>query len=102
MRKSREGGGLKRAGLADPVAPPVVAPPPLIVGDAHFLPIRIAAPSEPARANRPERIDAAAATPSVIEIELRRGPLHLNVRWLSAAAGDCLAWLNELRTDLAK
>lgn len=37
-----------------------------------------------------------------IHIELRRGPLHLNVRWPSAAAEDCRAWLRELTSGLLK
>ena len=38
---------------------------------------------------------AALGNPPIIDVEMRRGPLHLNVRWPSAAAGDCLVWLRE-------
>jgi transposase len=38
----------------------------------------------------------------LIQIELRRGPLHLNVRWPTAAAEDCRAWLRELSSGLLK
>ncbi len=105
VRKWREGRGLKRVGLGGPMAPPVVAPTPLIAGDARFVPIGIAAPTEPSRANRADRTErgnAAAVAPSTIDVELRRGPLQLNVRWPSAAAGDCLAWLRELTSGLSK
>ena len=52
VRKWREGRGLKRVGLAAPIAPPVVASTPLIAGDARFVPFGIAAPTEPPRAPR--------------------------------------------------
>jgi len=96
VRKWREGRGLKRVGLGAPNSPLVVTPTPLIAGDARFVPIGVAAPAEPAR------VDPPAATPSVIAIELRRGSLHLNVRWPSAAAGDCMAWLRELSAGPSK
>ena len=96
VRKWREGRGLKRVGLAAPMAPPVVAPTPLIAGDVRFVPIGIAASAEHARAERPERGNAAAVDASTIDIELRRGPLHLSVRWPSSAAVDCVAWLGQL------
>ena len=102
VRKWREGRGLKRVGLVAPTSPRVVTPTPLIAGDARFVPIGVAAPAEPARANSPERVDLPAVAPSVIEIELRRGSLHLNVRWPSAAAGDCLPWLRELTSAPSK
>ncbi len=102
VRKWREGRGLKRAGLAAPSAPPVAARKPLIASDARFVSIGIAGPTEPARADRTERGNAAAVTPSSVEIELRRGALHLNVRWPSTAAGDCLAWLREVTSGPSK
>ena len=102
VRKWREGRGLKRVGVVAPTSPRAVMPTPLIAGDARFMPIDVAPPAEPALANRPERVDLSAVTPSVIEIELRRGSLHLNVRWPSAAAGDCLAWLRELTSAASK
>lgn len=101
VRKWREGRGLKRTGLAAPSVP-VVVPTPLIAGDARFVPIGIESPTAPARVDRPERADTPPATPSIVEIELRRGPLHLHVRWPSAAAGDCLTWLRELTAGPAK
>jgi transposase len=102
VRQWREGRGLKRVGLVAPTSPRVVTPTPLIADDARFVPIDVAVSAEPARANHPERVDLAAVTPSVIQIELRRGSLHLNVRWPSAAAGDCMAWLRELSAGPSK
>ena len=96
VRKWREGRGLKRVGLGASMAPAVVAPTPMIAGGARFVPIGIGPSVEPARAERPERGNAAAVAPSTIDIELRRGPLHLNVRWPSSAAVDCVAWLGQL------
>jgi len=96
VRKWREGRGLKRVGLVAPMVASGVTLTPLIADDARFVPIGVAAPAEPARTKGPGRADLPAVTPSVIEIELRRGSLHLNVRWPSAAAGDCLPWLREL------
>ena len=45
---------------------------------------------------------AAPIADPLIQIELRRGPLHLSVRWPSAAAQDCRAWLSELSSGLLK
>ena len=39
---------------------------------------------------------------ALIHVELRRGPLHLSVRWPRSAAGDCTAWLRELTIGLLK
>ena len=49
--------------------------------------------------------DHAAVKPTadpLIHVELRRGPLHLSVRWPTSAAGDCTAWLRELTSGLLK
>ena len=60
-------------------------------GDAALAPVRsagafipIALASEPA----PEAVD--------IRIELRRGPLLVNVTWPVASAAQCAAWMREL------
>ena len=102
VRKWREGRGLKRVGLVAPIAPTVVAPTPLIAGDARFVPIGIGPSAEPARDDRCERSNAGAVAPSIIDIELRRGLLHLNVRWPSSAAVDCVAWLGQLTSGPSK
>lgn len=57
------------------------------------------------RASMRTAAQPAAAAPigeALIQIELRRGPLHLSVRWPSAAAEDCRAWLGELSAGLLK
>ena len=112
VRKWREGRGLKRAGIAAPVvavaagvpvAPPSAsAPAPLLPSDARFLPIEMAAPTQALRADHAAQADAAAAAHALIHVELRRGPLHLNVRWPTSAAGECVAWLRELTSGLSK
>jgi hypothetical protein len=45
---------------------------------------------------------AAPIAEPLIQIELRRGPLHLNVRWPTSSADDCRAWLGELSSGLLK
>ncbi len=60
---------------------------------------------EPAKAVARAAVRPTAAAPideAPIHIELRRGPLHLNVRWPTAAAADCRAWLSELSSGLLK
>ena len=110
VRKWREGRGLKRVGLALPgvsalavpgvvdAPPSAAAPAPLIPSDARFVPIG----KEPLQARRAERPDAAEAAQAVIQVDLRRGPLQLSVRWPTSAAGDCVAWLSELTSGLPK
>ena len=75
--------------------PPIAAP--LLVADARFLPIELAERAEAVR-----QADTAAAVLEPIHIELRRGPLHLSVRWPSSTVEDCTAWLRELSSDLLK
>jgi transposase len=44
-------------------------------------------------------VSVAPAVPLVtrdIQIELRRGPVSVNVSWPLGAAGECAAWLREL------
>ncbi len=45
---------------------------------------------------------AATASEPLIQVELRRGPWHLNVRWPASADEDCTAWLRELSSGLLK
>ena len=46
--------------------------------------------------------DPAPVAEALIQIELRRGPLHLNVRWPTSAADNCTAWLRELTSGMLK
>jgi transposase-like protein len=42
-------------------------------------------------------IDAPSAAPSgAIEVELRRGQIHVKVSWPMSASAECGAWLREL------
>jgi transposase len=109
VRKWLVGRGLKRTGIPAPVAvrastaataPPTAAA--LLAADVRFLPIELAVPAPATLAEPVRRTDTARAVPEPIHIELRRGPLHLSVRWPSSAAGDCTAWLRELSLGLLK
>ena len=48
-----------------------------------FVPVSLPAPVQPARA------------PGV-RIELRRGPMAVNVTWPASAASECAVWMREL------
>jgi transposase len=109
VRKWLVGRGLKRTGIPAPVAakasaaattPSTAAP--LLAADARFLPIELAVPVSAIRAESAHKVGATAAMPEPIHIELRRGALHLSVRWPSSAAGDCTAWLRELSSGFLK
>ena len=109
VRQWRAGRGVKLAGMS--VTPPATSKalkaaeahaPTLVSAAAEFVAIEMPAPSKVAA--RAE-VATKAATPSadpMIEVELRRGPLHLNVRWPTTAADDCRAWLSELSCGLLK
>ena len=102
VRKWRSGRGTKRAGMA--ITPTVaIHPPPEPLGAAlEFVPVEMPAPAKPAMRAQAEPTAAAPAGEALIQIELRRGALHLNVRWPTAAAEDCRAWLRELSSGLLK
>jgi hypothetical protein len=78
-----------------------LAPPPLGT-TAEFVAIEMPAPSKAAVRAAVEPTAAAPIGEPQIQIELRRGPLHLNVRWPASAADDCTAWLRELSSGLLK
>ena len=109
VRKWLVGRGLKRTGIAAPVAvktsatattPPTAAP--LLAADARFLPIELAVPVPATRAESARQVGATPAVPEPIHIELRRGALHLSVHWPSSTAADCTGWLRELTSSLLK
>jgi transposase len=96
VRKWRSGRGVKLAGAgtlitstADHAPPPGMSP--------EFVAVQMPAPTKAAA-----RTAAAPIGASSIQIELRRGPLHLNVRWPTTAVDDCRAWLSELSSGLLK
>jgi transposase len=109
VRKWLVGRGLKRTGIPAPVAAKISAaattPPtatPLLAADARFLPIELAVPVPAARAEPVRQVDTTPVLPDSIHVELRRGALHLSVRWPSSAADGCTAWLRELSSGLLK
>ena len=108
VRKWLVGRGLKRTGIpargavnASAAATPITAAP-LLAADARFLPIELAMPFPAPRAESVHQADTTHAVPEPIHIELRRGALHLSVRWPSSAADECTAWLRELSSGLLK
>jgi transposase len=104
------GRGLKRTGVQAPVAvmtsaaadvpPPAAAP--LLAADVRFLPIELDAHAQAPRVEPARQTDTNRLVKEPIQIELRRGTLHLIVRWPTSSAGDCTAWLRELATGLLK
>ena len=99
VRKWRSGRGVKRVGMAVTPATTSTAPPALAT-PAEFVAIEMPAP--PKAATRAAAKAAAPIGEALIQIELRRGPLHLNVRWPIAASEDCWVWLSELSSGLLK
>lgn len=77
-------------------------PIPLLPRDASFVPVGMVTPTAALRADGAEQTNAAAGAQALIQVEVRRGALHLNVRWPASAAGDCVAWLCELAAGLSK
>lgn len=101
VRKWRSGRGTKRAGMAiTPAAASAAAP--RLGTTAEFVAIEMPAPAQAAARAAAEATAAAPIGELLIHIEFRRGPLHLNVHWPTAAAGDCRAWLSELTLSLLK
>ena len=101
VRKWRSGRGVKRASRA--ITPAAASTAPVAPSaPAEFVAIEMPAPPRAAARASAEPNVTAPIGDSLIQIELRRGPLHLNVRWPTAAAGDCRAWLSELSSDLLK
>ena len=94
LRKWLVGHGIKRTGLAAPRT--VTRKPPAAVVPAaaplQFIPLEVA----PAVAADATPAEAAAPSAPEIHIELTRGATQLFVRWPSAQAAACTAWLREL------
>jgi transposase len=101
VRKWRCGRGVKRAGVAVTTPTASKAPPPLGAA-AQFIAIEMSAPTKTTVRTAAQATGAAPIAEPLIQIELRRGPLHLNVRWPASAADDCTAWLRELSSSLLK
>jgi transposase len=98
VRKWRSGRGTKRVGMAITST----AQPALNAAGPEFIAIEMPVHPKTAMHATAEPTTATPLAEPLIHIELRRGPLHLNVRWPSAAAKDCRAWLSELSAGLLK
>ena len=102
VRKWRSGRGVKRVGMAiTPTAAIHAALAPLGAAP-EFVAVEMPAPAKTAVRAQVKPTAAAPIDEPLIQIELRRGALHLNVRWPTSAAEDCRAWLSELSSDLLK
>ena len=111
VRQWRAGRGAKTASSSATLPPVAKAPrlpkvqePAPVAATAEFVALEMPAPSKPASLSA---ADAAGPTPSPkpeqhIHVEVRRGALHLHVRWPTSAADDCRAWLRELASGLVK
>jgi len=101
VRKWRLGRGAKLAGTGTAITS-ATSNAPLLGTVPEFVAIKMPASGKAAAPATPESKIAAPIGEALIQIELRRGPLHLNVRWPTAAAEDCRAWLSELSSGLLK
>jgi transposase len=101
VRKWRSGRGAKLAGIGTTITS-AASNAPLLGAAPEFVAIKMPAPAKAAAPTTPHSTIAAPIGEALIQVELRRGPLHLNVRWPTAAADDCRAWLRELTSGLLK
>jgi transposase len=102
VRKWRSGRGTQRGGMAPTPTAAIQGPPVLLGSTPEFIALEMPAPAKAAVRTAASPTATAPIGMSSIQIELRRGPLHLNVRWPTAAAEDCRAWLSELSSGLLK
>ncbi len=102
VRKWRSGRGTKRGGMAiTPATSGAATFAPSGVA-AEFVAVEMPVPPKAATRAAVEPTGTAPNVEPVIHVELRRGPLYLNVRWPTGAAEDCRAWLRELTSGLLK
>jgi transposase len=99
VRKWRSGRGARLAGAA---VTPAAGMPPRLGITPEFIALEMPATAKAAVRTAASPMATAPIGTSSIQIELRRGPLHLSVRWPTAAAEDCRAWLSELSSGLLK
>ena len=109
VRTWRTGRGLKRAGVPVESTParelarrPVSAESPLLAANPEFVAIEMPAPPKTTGSTATGHVGTTPTAGPLIHVELRRGPLHLSVRWPTSAGDDCKAWLRELTTGLLK
>jgi transposase len=103
LRKWLVGRGIQRTGLAAPraVRHTAAGADETSARSLQFIPVEIAcAPvAATATATAPEQAEPPVAE---IHVELTRGATQLSVRWPSAQAAACAAWLRELATVALK
>ena len=103
VRQWRAGRGIKRVGMAPAARKAAraaeVQASPLVSANPEF--VAIAMPAA-AKTTTGASTDSTDPTGPHIQVELRRGPLHLSVRWPTSSAEDCGAWLRELTHGLLK
>lgn len=102
VRKWRSGRGFDRAGTTIMPVSASDAPHPSLGIAPEFVAIEMPAPAKTVGRAAAEQVTTAPVAEPLIQIELRRGALHLNVRWPTTAAADCQAWLRELASGLLK
>ncbi len=115
VRQWRAGRGAKTASVsvAAPSAAKAPRPPkaqasPLVAATPEFVALEMPAPAKPPTTpSRDPIVPAPLPSPPQtaeqhIHVEVRRGALHLHVRWPTSAADDCRAWLRELASGLVK
>jgi transposase len=102
VRKWRSGRDVKLAGMAITPAAARQAPPSSLGAAPEFVAIEMPASARTAARAAADPSDAVPIAEPLIQIELRRGPLYLNVRWPASAADDCTAWLRELSSGMLK
>ena len=101
VRKWRSARGALVGGTA--ITPATASKAPTLLGTTpEFVAIEMPARAKTAARAAAEATVAAPIGEALIQIELRRGALHLNVRWPTASAEDCRAWLSELSSGLLK
>lgn len=103
LRKWLVGRGIQCTGLAAPraVTGTAAGADETSARSLQFIPVEIAAApiAAMATATAPERAEPLGAE---IHVELTRGATQLSVRWPSAQAAACAAWLRELATVALK
>ena len=108
VRQWRAGRGVKLAGMNLSAQAVRKAPKPTegtaspLLAKAEFVAIEMPRAVKPSAGTAVENAGALASADPLIQVELRRGTVHLNVRWPTTAADDCTAWLRELTTGLLK
>ena len=102
VRKWRSGRATQRGGMAIMPAAGIAQTSALSGAAPEFVAVEMPVPPKAAARAAAKSMAATPIVEPSIHVELRRGPLHLNVRWPTSAAQDCRAWLRELASGLLK